>query len=137
MPYSTDPEENMSNPFTPSDNISLNEQLLYRIASLDASVREGFRRVDERLDRFQSDLHENQIASLQRINEVDTDLQKFKEFKRLRVDSIEKDLGKRIGDIETWSKVLMARVGVLITGVAIVWTILGPTLRTILGISNG
>ena len=123
----------MANPFTPSDNISLNEQLLYRIASLDASVREGFRRVDERLDRFQSDLHENQITSLNKINEVDTDLQKFKEFKRLRVDSIE----KRVGEMETWQKVIMARVSVLITAVAIIWTVLGPTLRSILGISNG
>ena len=123
----------MANPFTPSDNISLNEQLLYRIASLDASVREGFRRVDERLDRFQSDLHENQIASINRINEVDTDLQKFKEFKRLRVDGIE----KRVGELETWTKVMMARVGILITGVAIIWTVLGPTIRAVLGISNG
>jgi hypothetical protein len=123
----------MSNPFAPSDHISLNEQLLYRIASLDASVREGFRRVDERLDRFQSDIHENQIASITRINEVDTDLQKFKEFKRLRVDGLE----KRIGEMETWSKVMMARVGILITTVAIIWTVLGPTIRTVLGISNG
>lgn len=123
----------MSNPFTPSDNISLNEQLLYRIASLDASVREGFRRVDERLDRFQSDLHENQIASIQRINEVDTDLQKFKEFKRLRVDALQ----ERIINLESWKTAVMARVGVMITAVAIIWTVLGPTLRNILGISNG
>ena len=123
----------MSNPFTPSDNISLNEQLLYRIASLDASVREGFRRVDERLDRFQSDLHENQIASIQRINEVDTDLQKFKEFKRLRVDALQ----DRITSLESWKTAVMARVGVMITAVAIIWTVLGPTLRAALGISNG
>ena len=85
-----DPEDNKQNPFTPG-LISLSEQLLYKIASLDTAVQQGFRRLDERMDRFQNDLHENQITTNDRINELDKEFREAIAFKRTRIDNLVKD----------------------------------------------
>jgi hypothetical protein len=155
MPYHPDDTDaNRNNPSTPS-HVSLSEQLLYRIASLDATVQQGFRRVDERLDRFQNDLHENQIATNDRINKLDKDVHEQLSFKRGRLDAIEKgivsqrekdrtegqklidDFNGRMTNVETWQKVVVARIGIVTAALVGLWTFIAPTVRAALGIDNG
>ena len=90
MPYSPDhPEENKQNAFSPSHQMNITEQLLYKIAALDASVQSGFRRIDEKMDRFQTDLHDSQISTNDRINNLDKEMNEAILRKRTRIDKLE------------------------------------------------
>lgn len=136
-------EENKTNPHTPSTHLALNEQLMYKLASLDAAVQMGFRRLDEKMDRFQNDLHENQITTNDRISELDKEFNRMFEFKRARIDGLVKEgqiykemLEKRLTEIETWQKVSTARIGILMGAIVTVWTFIAPTLRDLLGVPN-
>lgn len=133
MPYSMDSNENQRNPQSPSEHLTVNEQLMYKLAALDASVNSGFRRLDEKMDRFQSDLHENQIETNDRINKVEVEMNTKFAFKRTRIDALE----KRVQTLETWSQVLMGKIAIAVTILLLVWTFLAPTVRNILGVSNG
>lgn len=131
--YSVDADANRTNPLTPSEQLSMQEQLMYKLASLEAAMSAGFRRLDEKMDRFQSDLHENQLLTNDRINNLDKEFTEAIAFKRSRIDAIE----KRVGAAETWQQVAMAKMGAVFTFVLLIWTVFAPSIRAIFGISNG
>lgn len=133
MSYSVDGEDNKRNAHTPSEYMTMNDQLLYKLAALDASMNAGFRRLDEKMDRFQSDLHDSQIAANDRINTLDKDMTEQFAFKRARLDK----LTDRVTAVETWQRVSMARVAVALSVILILWTVFGPAVRTALGLPNG
>jgi len=129
---------------TPSEQFSMNEQLLIKLASLDTEMRAGFRRLDEKMDRFQSDLHENQISTNDRMNKLDKEFTEAITFKRVRIDGLEKahndfksEVREELNGINTWQQVAMAKIGVVVTAIAIVWIVFAPTIRNFLGIANG
>lgn len=110
----------------------MNEQLMVKLASLDASVQAGFRRLDEKMDRFQTDLHDSQLATNDRINLLDKEMNERFAIKRARDDSQD----RRLVDIETWQHVAMAKVGIIVATASIALTLLAPTVRHILGIAG-
>jgi hypothetical protein len=131
--YSVDGEVNKGNPFTPAVGLPLNEQFLYRFSALEEMVRSGFRRIDEGMDRLQKDIHDRQIEVNDRINTLDRETAETFAFKRARIDK----LTDRVAELETWSKVLTARLSIAFGTVIIVWTIVAPYIRGLIGIPNG
>ncbi len=122
----------------------MNEQLMYKLASLDAAVTGGFRRLDEKMDRFQSDLHDSQLQTNDRISNLDKEFGAAISAKRARIDGLvkegevaKKEVEARITALETWKHVVVAKVTVACTAILAVWTVLAPTVRQFLGISNG
>lgn len=155
MPYTPDdPKANKENAYSPSAHMNITEQLLYKIAALDASVQQGFRRLDERMDRFQTDLHESSLAINNRITELDKEVSETFLRKRHRMDKIEeairhnKELSDkrfqerceatdhRLNDIETWQKVIIGKASIILTTGFAFWTIFAPTIRNLFGIPN-
>ena len=144
MPYSMDPDENKKNAMSPSEYLTVNEQLMYKLASLDAAVQGGFRRLDEKMDRFQTDLHEGQIATNDRINNLDKEFTSAIKAKRERIDMLvaageieKKALIDRVIKLETWREVALAKVSVGVALIVGLWTFIAPTVRNVLGIANG
>lgn len=144
MPYNVDPEQNKVNPFTPDQAMSLNDQFIYRFSALEETVRSGFRRVDENLNRLTNDLHDRHIEINDRISKLDKEFsealvtmeKKNTEalaFKRARIDGVT----QRVSDLETWSKVLTARLSIAFGAVLCVWTVIAPYIRNVLGVPNG
>lgn len=133
MPYSNNSDENKENPFSPSPDLPLREQFLYRFSALEEAVRSGFRRIDERMDRMQTELHDRHIEINDRVTIIDRETREQFAFKRARIDA----LSERLTALETWSKVVTARFAVLLGVVTVVWTIVAPFLRNILGVPNG
>lgn len=138
-----DADQNKANPITPSE-VTLADQLLYRVASLDATVQSGFRRIDEGMERLRSDFHESQLATNDRINALDKEMHETFAFKRARIDNlVEKGevtktkFEERISNLETWKAVATARVAVIVGGLFILWTFIAPTIRALIGIPNG
>lgn len=131
--YSMDKDSNKENPFTPSGDFPIREQFLYRFSALEEACRSGFRRLDERMDRLQSDLHDRHVEMNDRLSTFEREtIDQFK-VKRARIDATE----KRLTDLETWSKVLTARFAVILAVVMAVWTVLAPVIRNAIGIANG
>ena len=114
------------------EHLNVNEQLMYKIAALDASVQAGFRRLDEKMDRFQSDLHDSQIHNNDRINRLDKETAEKFALKKARVDA----LTDRMNSTETWQKVAMAKVGVITGSISLFLVFFAPTIRNILGIAG-
>ena len=128
-----DPNSNRDNPFTPSPDLPLREQFLYRFSALEEAVRSGFRRLDERMDRFQTEIHDRNIEVNARITAVENNTESKFIIKRARLDAVE----KRIIELETWSKVVTARFAVILAVVTVAWTVLAPFIRNMLGVPNG
>lgn len=131
--YSVDKDANKDNPFSPSPDLPLREQFLYRFSALEEAVRSGFRRLDERMDRVQVELHDRHIELNDRINNVEKATVEQFAFKRQRIDKIE----ARLVEIETWSKVVTARFAVILAVITIAWTLIAPFIRSAVGIPNG
>lgn len=121
--------------------LSMDMQLISKLSSLESTVLAGFRRLDEKMDRFQTDLHESQIQTNDRINTLDKEFNAALAFKRQRIDALEKDLRDAenemqvgLAEINTWQQVAMAKVGIVVTVFGLVWVVLAPTIRGLLGI---
>jgi hypothetical protein len=143
MPYSVDSDHNKDNSRTPSE-MGLTDQVLYRVASLDASVQTGFRRIDEGMERLRADFHDAQLAVNERISKLDKDVHEQLAFKRARIDGLVKEgagvrekIEGRITALETWQKVMLARASIVFGAIIALWTFIAPTLRNLLGIANG
>jgi hypothetical protein len=128
---------------SPSEYLTMNEQLMYKLASLDAAVQGGFRRLDEKMDRFQHDLHEGQIQTNDRISELDKEFTAAIRAKRERIDGLVKEAEivkaeytKRLVALETWREVAVAKVTMAVGVVVGLWTLVAPAVRGLLGISN-
>ena len=143
MTYSLDSEANRHNAHSPSEHLTVNEQLLYKLAALDSAVTQGFRRLDEKMTRFQSDLHENQINTNDRINTLDKEFREAIALKRSRIDALvgeslvratASDL--RLTALETWKQVAIAKIGLFMSLVGAVWVFFAPSVRDFFHISN-
>ena len=131
--YSPDKDANKDNPFTPSGDFPIREQFLYRFSALEEACRSGFRRIDERMDRLQSELHDRHVEMNLRMDRLESETNETFKIKRARIDATE----KRLTDLETWSKVLTARFAVILAVVMAVWTVLAPLIRGVIGVPNG
>ena len=134
------------------ENLSLTEQLLYRIAGLSAELQQGFRRIDEKMDRFQTDLHETTFATNDRINTLDKEISEVILRKRQRMDELEKRLteaernferryqergaytDEKFSHVETWQAVAKAQIMLVVTAVVAAWSLFGPAVRNVLGL---
>lgn len=122
MPYSIDPEENRNNAKTPSI-ISMENQLIYRIGSLESKLDAGFKRLDEKFDRLQADNHERM-------------LEQAKDFAEFKVETrvCDGEFRTRIETLERWQNKMIAYGSAALAGVTIIWTLFGPAIRYVFGI---
>lgn len=122
----------------------MQEQVIAKLSSLEASMSSGFRRLDEKMDRFQSDLHNTTIDTNAKIAALDKEIANKFEFKRKRIDAlvasgetVKEKLEARINVLETWKQVVLGKIAALVTVLTGVWILLAPTIRQIMGVSNG
>jgi len=154
MPYSIDPEENKKNPFTPS-SMGMESQLVYKIASLESTITNSLRRLDEKFDRLLSEVHDRHVEVNQHIIRLESETKARFELKRSRIDSMEKDLAKQsdhikdeferrmdavtkelckdIAELKQWRTVVVTRMGMVGVGAFAVWAIIGQPIQDLAG----
>jgi len=95
------------------------------------------------MDRFQTDLHDSQIATNDRINRLDKETNEALLRKRARVDKLEEtqranchEINERIHQVESWQKVLTARMTLAGGAIVVIWTFVAPVIRTAFGLGN-
>lgn len=130
-------------PFTNSEQVSMQGQVLYKLAALETAMSLGFQRLDEKMTRFQNDLHDNQLATNDRINRLDKEMTATFIVKRQLIEALKAEgslakaeVDKRLVEVETWQKIAMAKVGVMMAAIALIWLVVAPTIRAVLGINN-
>ena len=88
----------------------LEEQLLYKLGSLEGTVINGMRRLDEQLTAF--------VESFDKHQSINT----------AELDSIK----KRLTDLETWRTGAKVRVATLVTAVTVAWAVFSDNVKHII-----
>lgn len=126
MPYSVNSDVNQENARTPSPIISLNEQFIYRLASLESTLREGLKHLEDKFDTLNKD-------TVQRRQELAKELEIFKA--EVHVES--GVVSARIGVLEKWQNAMTVRFSVVLAIVIAFWAVFGEAIRSVLGLHNG
>lgn len=157
--YSMDPEENKRNSETPS-TVSMEHQLVYKIASLEATISNSLRRLDEKFDRMQTELHDRHIEAAQQMTALAASVDSRFTIKRNRIDNVEKDIiklrnelvkeietetdkvdaharaereaiCKRVETLEHWKTVTTTRAGLALGAIVVFWSLFGDSVQAI------
>lgn len=90
----------------------IENEMLYKLASMEATIKESLRRVDESIKRIeQTIIHDRTLSS----------------------DKV-KTIEDRLGALEQWKTAFTAKVSVAATGMILVWTFLGNKIQTLMGL---
>lgn len=104
------PEQNKHNADTPSF-IPLEQQFLYRLASLEATVNGSFKRLDEKFDVIRSEVSNKREETAKEISEIRT----------------------KVNILEKWQHAVTVRVSVILGGFGLFWTLFGYRIQAALG----
>jgi TolA-binding protein len=113
-----DPDQNKDNPYAPSPLMSLESQLLYKVAGLEQSVRDMTKRLDEKFDRVISEL-----------NNKSTDIIKDQTEMSTRFTDHCKKTEDRLKQLEEWRSTVVTRIATIGSGVLVLWTVAGDAVK--------
>lgn len=120
--YSMDTEVNKRNPYTPS-TLSLEEQLLYRLGSLESTLEGHFRLLDEKFESLFRD-------TASRREELARELMIFKTETNRKEGVAE----ARITAVEKWQTAMAVRFSVAAAIIVVLWTVFGGAIRQAIGV---
>lgn len=159
-----DPEANKRNSETPSPGMAMENQLVYKIASLESALSNSLRRLDEKLDRMQTELHDRHVESAQELSRFASSVESRLTLKRARMDALERELHdirntitvssiKAVGDakalvdqkfetlctkidkVEEWQTKTTIRGSMLAGGIVVAWTLFGRAIQDWLAVT--
>lgn len=84
----------------------LSQQVIYKLGEVEATLEQGFKRIDQRMDQIHSD--QQQLSS-----KLTTDVQAF---------------DQRLDKLEIWQRDITSRFAVIGAGVIVVWTIVSAPI---------
>lgn len=117
-----DPEQRKSDGM--DSFLNLESQLVYRLASLEATVSSHLKRIDEKIETFQNEINKRHL-------DVSTDLVAVK----ARQDHFEEKFDERIKKLEFFKTELLAKATAAAFGVGLFWMLLGDSIRHLLGLN--
>lgn len=148
-----DKDANRVNSETPSPMVSFDNQIVYRLGTLEATISNSLRRLDEKFDRLQSELHDRHVESTAALTALSHSVDNRFALKRTRIDGIQKELNEvknkaevvaeaksevdklcdRMDRAEKWQTILTTRISVIGGTVILLWTIFGDYVRQAIG----
>lgn len=97
------------------NNIPPDGQILYKLGSLEALVKSSMDRINDQITSLRREMGDNHLG----------------------LATEQAKLGTRLENVEKWKTVVTAKIGISIFAVSTLLVFLAPTLRHILGLSNG
>ncbi len=152
MPYNVDSDLNKENAHSPS-MYTFENQLIYRLASLEATLTNSLKRIDEKIDRYQTDANQKYTDNAAQIARVAAVLETHKEATRAERDKIREDIEKeklaaarrleehkiefqkKIDPIESWRRETMTRVSLIAGLITVGWVLFGDVVQKVLGVN--
>jgi chaperonin cofactor prefoldin len=142
--------------------LALENQLVYKIASLEATISNSLRRLDEKFDRLQTELHDRHIDTSNQIATLASSVESRLTLKRARMDAFEREIqvvkedarkdceqtaekletkievcnkeyDKRLTDLEKWQAIIITRGATIGAGILIVWAVFGQYVQDFFG----
>jgi hypothetical protein len=108
--YSNDPDQNKRNPYTPTV-MTLEEQFIYRIASLETTVKERMASLEYKFDAATKESQERRTETASRMAALET----------------------RLSIVEKWQTVVTVRASVIASIIMVFWAVFGEYVRVALG----
>jgi hypothetical protein len=138
--------------------MAMENQLVYKLASLESTISNSLRRIDEKIDRMQTDMHARHMESAQEMSRFASSVENRLTLKRARMDGFEKDLhdfkntlalatlkakddaqtlvnikfndlNSRLDGVEDWQTKMTVRGSMALGGVVIAWTLFGKAFQ--------
>jgi chromosome segregation ATPase len=136
MPYSMDSEANKTNSSSPSSVLAVENQLIYKIAAMEATISNSLRRLDEKFDRLQLDLHDRyadlskDIGMLSgRVESHEQAIQNVKDKAREDIASEAGKVADRVDALERWKTAVVTRFSVVCAVIMLFWALFGRSIQ--------
>lgn len=112
---------------------SFENQMIYRLASLEATVTTSLRRIDEKIDSFQKDFHQKHTNQEAKVAAIDAKLEAHKEANREAFLVLEDKYDERIKNLEFFKKELVAKAMAVAAVIGLAWAVFGDAIQSSVG----
>lgn len=120
MPNSNWMNNDMPNLDSSVEQHTFQQQVIQKLATMDVSMREGFRRLDEKFASHRDDLHKVEVKHIEDNVELD---------KRVTANAA------AISELNTWTKVVQARIAGYTGFAFVLWAVFGNNIQKVLGLN--
>lgn len=113
---------------------SLESQIIFRLASLEATVNTSLHNINEKLDNLQKDFHHKDVNRATQITAVDTRLSS--EVKQIyeRIDRNSEQVNNRITKLEFFKTEILAKATAAAAVVGLIWVMFGDVVKQLVGV---
>lgn len=110
------------------------DQMVYRLASLEATLSTSLRRIDEKIDNFQKDFHHRDTNRAAAQAALEARFEAAKEVTNLSINNLKDELDDRVKKLEFFRVELLSKAVGISVIVGLIWVVFGDTVRGALGI---
>lgn len=111
----------------------LEGQLIYRLASLEATLTNSLKRIDEKIDNFQSDFNHKYTNTAANIAALNVKVELEKETIRKDMQKLEEGFDTRVKQLEFFKTEIVAKAMAAAAVVGLIWAIFGDAFKQTLG----
>lgn len=113
---------------------SLESQIIFRLASLEATLNTSLKGLNEKIDNFQKDFNHKHVNTATAIASVDTRLDAVKEQFEKKLEDNRREIHERVTKLEFFKTEILAKAAALAFGISALWLIFGDALKRALGV---
>lgn len=114
---------------------SLESQIIFRLASLEATMRTSLDSINEKIDNFQKDFHHKHVNTATAITAVDTRLNAVKELMDQKIQDNHREIHERVTKLEFFKTEILAKATALAFGVGLLWMLFGDMVKHAIGVN--
>ena len=113
---------------------SLESQIIFRLASLEATLSTNLLNLNEKLDTLSKDFHHKDVNRATQIAALDTKFNALKENLEEKIDINKESINQRVTRLEFFRTELLAKATAVAAVVGLIWVIVGDPLKSLLGV---
>ena len=112
---------------------SFENQMIYRLASLEATVTNSLKRIDEKIDGFQKEFHHKHTNQEAKTAALEAKLEATKENNRLMWEQVRGEYDDRITKLEFFKTELVAKAMAVAAVIGLGWAVFGDLIQNTMG----
>jgi hypothetical protein len=113
---------------------SIESQIIYRLASLEATVNTSLRNIDDKLDTLTRDFHHKDVNRATQIAALDTRITATKELFEKRLEENKEQINQRVTKLEFFRTELLSKSMAVAAVVGLIWVVFGDAAKKLIGV---
>src|SRR5688500_7654327 len=113
---------------------SMESQMIYRLASLEATLANSLKRIDEKIDSFQKEFHHRDTNRAAQIAALEVKVETVKEESRKNSRAVQDELDTRVRRLELFRTELLAKAAAVSVLIGAAWVIFSEPLKRLFGV---